>query len=115
MIQLFREDDGFLNSLSAPAETKDEKLIRTGLKNPFEVKYEEHLRLQLKEKGHDELLQYHDPDNGSDSDFEEPNIGLIEEHVANKPLDGGSDSDDNNNKESGIAEFTSSFSLLAVR
>ena len=98
----FREDDGFLNSLSAPVETKDEKLVRTGLKNPFEVKYEELLRDQLKDKGHEELLRYHDPDNGSDSDFEEPNMELIEEHIANKPLETTSDSDDNKNNASGL-------------
>ena len=89
----FREDDGFLNSLSAPQETKAEKLIRTGLKNPFEVKYEEYLKTQLHDKGHDELLQYHDPDHGSDTDFEEPDMDLIEDHVKNKPKVEDSDSE----------------------
>ena len=74
-----------MNSLSAPKETKAEKEIRTGLKNPFEVKYEEYLRAQLQERGHEKLLQYHDPDHGSDDDFEEPDMRLIDEHVKNKP------------------------------
>ena len=82
-----------MNSLSAPKETKAEKLIRTGLKNPFEVKYEEYLKTQLHDKGHDELLQYHDPDHGSDTDFEEPDMDLIEDHVKNKPKDEDSDSE----------------------
>lgn len=74
-----------MNSLSAPKETKAEKEIRTGLKNPFEVKYEEYLRAQLQERGHEKLLKYHDPEHGSDDDFEEPDMNLIDEHVKNKP------------------------------
>ena len=98
-----------MNSLSAPKESRADKLIRTGLKNPFEVRYERFLKTQIEENGHDqkikselhddghdELLQYHDPDHGSDTDFEEPDMDLIEDHVKNKPKIEDSDSDGEN-------------------
>ena len=55
------------------------------------------MKSQLRDTGHEELLQYHDPDHGSDTDFEDPDMDLIEDHVKNKPsVD--SDSDGDNDK-----------------
>lgn len=92
---IFREDAGFMSSLDTPTESREDRLIRTGLRNPFDVQsslkdsYNKYLREQLHDRGHEQLLQYHDPemggDGGSDTDFEEPDMDLIDEHVANKP------------------------------
>eukprot|EP00116_Pleurobrachia_bachei_P015430 sb/3475692/ len=70
-------------------------------RDPFEAKYAEYIKEQLREKGSEKLLEYHDPDHGSDTEFEDPDMDVIEEHSAKRATAGEIDSEEETNTATG--------------